>query len=164
MIYADWHDLLPLREVWRREGRRLVFTNGCFDLLHSGHIATLEAARSLGDVLVVAINTDASVQRGKGPERPIIPQAERAEVLAALECVDYVTFFDDATPLALIQDLLPDVLVKGADWGPGEVVGEKEVLAAGGRVERAPITPGYSTTAIIVKARQSPPPATLDQP
>jgi rfaE bifunctional protein nucleotidyltransferase chain/domain len=153
MIHADWHELLAPRQAWRRAGRRLVFTNGCFDLLHPGHIATLEEARSLGDILLVAINTDASVQRGKGPERPIIPQQERAEVLAALECVDHVTFFDDATPLALIAALLPDVLVKGADWGPGEVVGETEVLAAGGRVERAPITPGYSTTAMIERAR-----------
>ncbi|MGN6591446.1 MAG: adenylyltransferase/cytidyltransferase family protein [Terriglobales bacterium] len=154
MIYADWHEILASRLAWRRAGQRLVFTNGCFDLLHPGHIATLEQARSLGDLLLVAINTDASVQRGKGPERPIISQAERAEVLAALECVDHVTFFDEPTPLALIAALLPEVLVKGADWGPGEVVGEAEVLAAGGWVERAPITPGYSTTAMIARARE----------
>ncbi|HET9783369.1 MAG TPA: D-glycero-beta-D-manno-heptose 1-phosphate adenylyltransferase [Terriglobales bacterium] len=145
--------MLTPRAEWRRSGQRLVFTNGCFDLLHPGHIATLEQARSLGDVLLVAINTDASVRRGKGPARPIVSEAERAEVLAALACVDHVTFFDDPTPQALIAELLPDVLVKGADWGPGEVVGEAEVLAAGGRVERAPITPGYSTTAMIARAR-----------
>jgi D-beta-D-heptose 7-phosphate kinase/D-beta-D-heptose 1-phosphate adenosyltransferase len=153
MIYADWRELQTPRAEWRRAGKRLVFTNGCFDLLHPGHIATLERARSLGDILVVGINTDASVRRGKGPERPMVPQAERAEVLAALECVDHVTYFDEPTPLALITGLLPEVLVKGADWGAGAVVGEAEVLAAGGRVERAPITPGCSTTAILARVR-----------
>lgn len=153
MIWPDWRALLPPRAEWRRGGERLVLTNGCFDLLHPGHIATLEQARSLGDILLVAINTDASVRRAKGPERPIVSEAERAEVLQALACVDHVTFFDDPTPLALIAGLLPEVLVKGADWGPGEVVGEREVLAAGGRVERAPLTPGYSTTAMIARAQ-----------
>ncbi len=153
MIYPRWQDFLPERERLRRAGRRLVFTNGCFDLLHPGHLASLEQARHRGDALMVAINTDASVRGNKGPERPIIAERERAEVLDALEFVDYVTFFDDPTPLAVITGVLPDVLVKGADWGAGQVVGEPEVIAAGGRVERIALEPGYSTTAIIARAR-----------
>ncbi len=154
MIFADWRAFLPERAALRRRGQRLVFTNGCFDLLHPGHIQTLEAARAFGDRLLVAINTDAGVRRAKGAGRPVVPQAERAEVLDGLEMVDYVTLFDADTPLELIQAILPDVLVKGADWGPGQVVGEPEVLAAGGRVERIPLAPGFSTTALIAAARQ----------
>ncbi len=154
MIFADWREFLPERAALRRRGERLVFTNGCFDLLHPGHIQTLEAARALGDKLIVAINTDAGVRRAKGPGRPVVPELERAEVLDGLEMVDYVTLFGADTPLELIAALLPDVLVKGADWGPGQVVGEPEVLAAGGRVERIPLAPGFSTTALIAAARQ----------
>ncbi|MGH9466810.1 MAG: adenylyltransferase/cytidyltransferase family protein [Terriglobales bacterium] len=153
MIYRDWHAFVPERAALRRAGRRLVFTNGCYDLLHPGHLRTLAQARALGDALLVAINTDAGVQAAKGPERPIISEMERAEVLDALEMVDYVTLFGDPTPLALITTLLPDVLVKGADWGPGAVVGEPEVLAAGGRVERIPLVSGYSTSSLIARAR-----------
>ncbi|HUX66347.1 MAG TPA: adenylyltransferase/cytidyltransferase family protein [Terriglobales bacterium] len=153
MIATDWRSLLPERERLRREGKRLVFTNGCFDLLHPGHLGLLEAARQLGDALVVAINTDASVRGNKGPGRPILPQAERAEVLDGLESVDYVTLFDEATPLAIIIGLQPDVLVKGADWGAGQVVGEAEVVAAGGRVERIELAPGYSTSGIVAAVR-----------
>lgn len=157
MIYPDWRAFLPQREELRRAGRTLVFTNGCYDLLHPGHLRTLATARSFGDALLVAINTDAGVRAAKGSGRPIIPEQERAEVLDALEFVDFVTLFDDPTPLALISTLLPDVLVKGADWGPGAVVGEPEVLAAGGRVERIPLAPGYSTSALIERARRTAP-------
>jgi D-beta-D-heptose 7-phosphate kinase/D-beta-D-heptose 1-phosphate adenosyltransferase len=145
------------RERLRREGRRVVFTNGCFDLLHPGHVRFLQQAKALGDVLIVAINSDASVRALKGPDRPIIPAHERAEVLAALEAVDYVTIFDDLTPRALIADLRPDVLVKGGDWHPEEIVGRQEVEAAGGRVLSLPYHEGYSTTRLIARIRSLPP-------
>jgi len=140
-------------ERLRREGQRVVFTNGCFDLLHPGHIRFLQQAKALGDVLIVAINSDASVRALKGPGRPIFPERERAEMLAALEVVDYVTIFDDLTPRALIADLLPDVLVKGGDWRPEEIVGRDEVEAAGGRVLSLPYHEGYSTTRLIERIR-----------
>lgn len=139
--------------AWRRRGRRIVFTNGCFDLLHPGHLRTLEQARSLGDALVVAINTDASVRRLKGPSRPLVAEQERAEILAALEAVTWVVLFDDPTPQRLIARLLPDVLVKGADWPLEEVVGRTEVEAAGGQVVSIPLEPGYSTSALISRIR-----------
>lgn len=157
MVFSSWQEFLPERAQLRARGQKLVFTNGCFDLLHPGHLQTLAAASALGDVLLVAVNTDASVRRAKGPDRPLIPQAERAEVLDALESVDFVTFFDDDTPLALIVGLRPDVLVKGADWGEGAVVGEPEVLASGGRVERIALAPGYSTSAILAAIRSGVP-------
>ena len=138
----------------KRNGRRVVFTNGCFDLLHPGHIRCLEQARSLGDALVVAINSDASVRQMKGAPRPILPQDERAELLAALDSVDYVTVFDAPTPRDLIARLVPDVLVKGGDWGPGEIVGREEVEAAGGRVVSIPLAPGYSTSALLERIRK----------
>lgn len=133
----------------RRAGCRIVFTNGCFDILHPGHIRLLEAARNLGDILVLAINTDRSVRQNKGHGRPIIPEAERAEVAAALSAVDYVVLFDDATPREIVSCVKPDVLVKGSDWGADEIVGRKEVEAAGGRVVSLPLEPGYSTSSII---------------
>ena len=139
----------------KRNGRRVVFTNGCFDLLHPGHIRCLEEARSLGDALVVAINSDASVRQIKGANRPINPEDERAELLAALACVDYVTIFDSPTPQALIARVLPGVLVKGGDWGPGEIVGREEVEAAGGCVVSIPLAPGYSTSALLARIRHS---------
>ena len=142
-------DLIMRRREWKRNQKTVVFTNGCFDLLHPGHICLLEQARALGDVLVVAINSDASVRGLKGPGRPLVPQAERAEVLAALEAVDCVTVFDEPTPREIIREVLPDVLIKGGDWGENEIVGRAEVEAAGGRVERIPIVEGYSTTALI---------------
>jgi D-beta-D-heptose 7-phosphate kinase/D-beta-D-heptose 1-phosphate adenosyltransferase len=154
MIVADWRQLTIERGRLRAEGKKLVFTNGCFDLLHPGHIQSLEAARALGDALVVAINTDRSVSANKGAGRPVINQGERAELLDALEAVDYITFFDEPTPRDLIAALVPDVLVKGADWGEGEVVGEREVVAAGGRVVRIPLAAGYSTTNLINRARK----------
>jgi len=141
----------------KRNGRRVVFTNGCFDLLHPGHIRGFERAKALGDVLVIAINSDSSVKFLKGDDRPVYPQEERAEILAALEPVDYVVIFDELTPLELISRVLPDVLVKGGDWGPGEIVGRKEVEAAGGRVVSIPLEPGYSTTALIEKIRAAAP-------
>lgn len=139
----------------KRNGERVVFTNGCFDLLHPGHIRCLEQARALGDVLVVAINSDAGVRRLKGDPRPLVPQEERAEILAALTAVDYVVIFDVPTPREMIFRLRPDTLVKGGDWGPNEIVGREEVEEAGGRVVSVPLEPGYSTTGILEKIRDS---------
>ena len=135
----------------KRNGRRVVFTNGCFDLLHPGHI------RSLGDALIVGLNSDASVKQLKGEGRPVIPEDERAEILAALECVDGVVIFDDLTPQRTIAALLPDILVKGGDWAGDKIVGREEVEAAGGRVVSAPVVPGYSTTEILRKIRDGVP-------
>ncbi|MGA2420407.1 MAG: D-glycero-beta-D-manno-heptose 1-phosphate adenylyltransferase [Candidatus Acidiferrum sp.] len=137
----------------RPAGQRVVFTNGCFDLLHPGHIRTLEEARQLGDALVVGLNSDRGVRELKGPGRPILPERERAEILAALECVDAVVIFDEPTPREIIAALLPDVLVKGGDWAGDQIVGREEVEAAGGRVVSIPVAPGYSTTAILQKIR-----------
>ena len=136
----------------KRQGQRVVFTNGCFDLLHPGHTRYLAEARKLGDALLVAVNSDRSVRALKGPGRPVLPERERAEILAALGCVDYVTIFDDLTPRSVIARMLPQVLVKGADWGPTEVVGREEVEAAGGRVASIPVVPGFSTSALIEAA------------
>ena len=138
----------------KRNGRRIVFTNGCFDLLHPGHIRSLELARGLGDVLIVGLNGDATVRQLKGPVRPVIAERERAETLAALESVDAVVIFDDLTPREVISRLLPDVLVKGGDWAGDQIVGREEVEAAGGRVVSIPVVPGYSTTAILRKIRE----------
>jgi len=133
----------------RRAGARIVFTNGCFDLLHPGHVALLQAARGRGDLLVVGLNDDRSVRALKGPGRPVLGQRERASMLAALECVDYVTVFSERTPLETIRCLEPDVLVKGADWGAREIVGRDEVLARGGRVVRIQMKSRVSTSRII---------------
>ena len=138
----------------KRNGRRIVFTNGCFDLLHPGHIGSLEQARALGDALIVGLNSDASVRQLKGAGRPVLPEPERAEILAALECVDAVVIFDALTPREVIARLLPDVLVKGGDWPGDQIVGREEVEAAGGRVVSIPVVPGYSTTAILRKIRE----------
>ena len=137
----------------KRNGKRVVFTNGCFDLLHPGHIRTLEAARSLGDVLIVGMNGDESVRTLKGPGRPVIPAEERAEILAGLECVDAVLIFDDLTPQKVIASLLPDILVKGGDWPDNQIVGRGEVEAAGGKVVLVDVVPGHSTTDILKKIR-----------
>ena len=136
----------------KRQGKQVVFTNGCFDLLHPGHTRYLAEARKLGDALLVAVNSDRSVRALKGPGRPVLPERERAEILAALASVDYVTIFDDLTPRSVIARLLPQVLVKGADWGPGEIVGREEVEAAGGRVVSIPVVRGFSTSALIQAA------------
>ena len=137
----------------RREGRKIVFTNGVFDLLHPGHVRYLQAARSEGDVLVVGVNSDRSVRANKGPRRPVMPEQERAEILSALECVGAVAIFDEETPAAIIARLQPDVLVKGADWAADAIVGRDTVEARGGRVVRMPIEAGWSTSAIIEKVR-----------
>ena len=137
----------------KRNGKRVVLTNGCFDLLHPGHIQSLEKARSLGDVLIVGLNSDESVRELKGPGRPVIPEDERAEILASLECVDAVFIFDELTPHRVIAALLPDILVKGGDWPGNQIVGREEVEAAGGKVVLVDVVPGYSTTDILKKIR-----------
>ena len=137
----------------RAAGARVVFTNGCFDLVHPGHVRYLAAARALGDVLVVGLNSDASVRRLKGTGRPILRAAERAEVLGGLSAVDHVIVFDDDTPRALIAALGPDVLVKGADWAEDDIVGRDETVARGGRVERIDLVPDVSTSEIIRRIR-----------
>ncbi len=142
-----------VREL-KRQGKRVVFTNGCFDLIHPGHTRYLAAARAFGDVLVVAVNSDRTVRMLKGPGRPVVPEAERMEMLAALRAVDYVTIFDDPTPREVIARMLPQVLVKGADWGPNAIVGREEVEAAGGQVVSMPVAEGFSTSAIIEKVRK----------
>jgi rfaE bifunctional protein nucleotidyltransferase chain/domain len=141
----------------KRNGRRVVFTNGCFDLLHPGHIGSLEQARALGDALIVGLNSDASVRQLKGAGRPVLPERERAEILAGLESVDAVVIFDEPTPREVIARLLPDVLVKGGDWPGDQIVGREEVEAAGGRVVSIPVVPGYSTTEILRKIREGDP-------
>ena len=141
-------ELVASRERWRQQQKTVVFTNGCFDLLHPGHVRLLEAARSRGDVLVVAINSDASVRRLKGQTRPILPQHERAAILASFEAVDAVTVFDEETPCELLERLLPDVLVKGSDWSHW-IAGREIVEAAGGQVCAIPVEPGYSTTDLV---------------
>lgn len=140
--------MIAARSVWKREGRTVVFTNGCYDILHPGHIRLLESARSLGDVLILALNTDASVQRLKGPSRPLLCQQDRADMACALEAVDAVAFFDEDTPRELIAAVLPDVLIKGADWAHF-IAGREEVEAAGGQVLTVPLQPGFSTTNIV---------------
>jgi len=138
----------------RAERRTIVFTNGVFDLLHPGHVRYLRQARALGDLLIVGINSDRSVRANKGPGRPITPEAERAEILAALAVVDYVAVFDEDTPYRLISAVQPDVLVKGADWADDAIVGRDVVEASGGHVVRMPLEQGYSTTALIERARR----------
>jgi D-beta-D-heptose 7-phosphate kinase/D-beta-D-heptose 1-phosphate adenosyltransferase len=144
-----------LRRYGRPRGERLVFTNGVFDLLHAGHLASLEAARALGERLVVGVNSDASTRRVKGPARPYQPEADRARLVAGLRCVDAVTLFDEDTPEALIEALLPDVLVKGADYEGREVAGADAVRAAGGEVQLVEMADGRSTTEIAARIRES---------
>ena len=139
----------------RAAGRRIVFTNGVFDILHPGHLRYLQAARGHGDLLIVGLNSDASVRRNKGPSRPVNPEGERAEVLAALACVDAVSIFDDDTPADIIRRVQPDILVKGADWPADQIVGRDTVEARGGRVILEPVEQGYSTTALIERARSA---------
>lgn len=139
---------------WRAEGKTIVFTNGVFDLLHPGHVRYLQQARALGDALIVGINSDRSVRAIKGPDRPITPEDERAEILSALACVDAVVVFDEETPHAIISALQPDILVKGADWAADAIVGRDVVEARGGRVVRIAVEEGHSTTAIIRKIRR----------
>jgi D-glycero-beta-D-manno-heptose 1-phosphate adenylyltransferase len=143
----------------RAAGKSIVFTNGVFDLLHPGHVRYLQHARRLGDALVVAVNSDRSVRAVKGPDRPITPEAERAEILAALASVDAVVIFDEDTPYEVIAALQPDVLVKGADWADDAIVGREVVEARGGRVVRVAVEEGYSTRSIVGRIRQYNPPA-----
>lgn len=143
------HELRLRVAELRRQGIRLVFTNGCFDLLHPGHVRYLEAARQLGDQLIVALNSDRSVRGLKGPTRPVLSEMERAEIIAGLGCVDWVTTFDEDTPLAIITELLPDVLVKGGDWTPDRIVGRDVVEGRGGQVKSISFEAGFSTTSVI---------------
>lgn len=147
-------DLLPERERWRRDRCQVVFTNGCFDLLHPGHVMLLERARAEGDRLLVGLNSDRSVREIKGPGRPVVPESERAEVLLGLESVDRVLVYDDPTPAELIAALVPDVLVKGADWALDAIVGRDVVEGAGGRVVRVDILAGRSTSALLRRIRR----------
>ncbi|MCS7025245.1 MAG: adenylyltransferase/cytidyltransferase family protein [Bryobacteraceae bacterium] len=140
--------LIAARAEWKAQGKKVVFTNGCYDVLHPGHIRLLERAKSLGDVLILALNTDSSVRRLKGPKRPFLNEQQRAELASHLEAVDAITLFDEDTPRELIAAVLPDVLVKGADWAHF-IAGREEVEAAGGVVMALPLEPGYSTTNIV---------------
>jgi rfaE bifunctional protein nucleotidyltransferase chain/domain len=142
-------EIVEIRAELRRRKKKLVFTNGCFDILHVGHVRILNQARNSGDVLVVGINSDSSVRKIKGNLRPVIPEEERGEVLAALASVDYVFIFADPTPQRIIDAIVPDVLVKGADWGVSDIIGHDTVLNAGGTVQNLPLVEGVSTTAII---------------
>jgi D-beta-D-heptose 7-phosphate kinase/D-beta-D-heptose 1-phosphate adenosyltransferase len=146
---AEWSARL------RKDGKRVVFTNGVFDIVHPGHVRYLRDARALGDVLIVAVNSDRSVRANKGSDRPINPERERAEVLAALEFVDAVVVFDEETPHEIVSRILPNVLVKGADWGENHIVGRDVVEMHGGRVVRMELAPGFSTTGIIEKIKNS---------
>jgi len=148
-------DLMSIRKLLKREGKKVVFTNGVFDILHRGHVEYLAKAKSLGDVLLVGMNTDASVRRLKGPRRPVVSQDDRAFVLAALRVVDYVCLFDEDTPYNLIKVVVPDVLVKGSDWAIGDIVGKDVVEAAGGNVQTIDYVPNRSTTIIIQKITHS---------
>jgi rfaE bifunctional protein nucleotidyltransferase chain/domain len=147
------HDAILKFGRAHRGSQRVIFTNGCFDLLHPGHVQTLEAARALGDALIVGMNSDTSVRELKGDGRPVVREQERAEILSALECVDAVVIFNDVTPRETIAALLPDVLVKGGDWADDQIIGREEVETAGGRVVSVPVVPTYSTSAILQNIR-----------
>jgi rfaE bifunctional protein nucleotidyltransferase chain/domain len=148
-----WEQVDAAVTAARADRRRIVFTNGVFDLLHPGHVRYLQYARTLGDMLVVGLNADASVRRNKGPGRPITPESERAEVLAALECVDAVVIFGEDTPAEIVRLVQPDILVKGADWPADQIVGRDTVEARGGRVVLVPVEQGHSTSAIVERIR-----------
>lgn len=147
-------ELVTIIQDLRRQGKVVVLTNGCFDLLHHGHVRYLDQAKTLGDVLIVAVNSDTSVRTLKGPGRPVVPQGERVEVLAALASVDYVTIFDALTPEGVIQALTPDVLVKGGDWGADQIVGRQIVEGLGGKVLSLPYVEGASTSRLLRKIRE----------
>lgn len=146
-----WEELKKEVQRSRTEGKKIAFTNGCFDILHVGHIRYLKKAKNFGDILIIGLNTDRSIKLIKGEKRPIVPEKERAEVLAALEFVDYIVLFDEPDPLRLIEALTPDVLVKGADWAKGKIVGKETVKNAGGRVVRVPLVDRASSTGMIEK-------------
>lgn len=151
------YQLQQAREELRAASKTVVFTNGCFDLLHPGHVRYLQEARTLGDALIVALNSDRAVRELKGATRPILKEDERAEVMAALECVDYVVIFDDVSPQQTIAILLPDILVKGGDWGVEQIIGAAEVIAAGGAVKSLNFVPGVSTSEIIERIQRNRP-------
>lgn len=154
-VVSREHLLSKLAEK-RAQGKRIVFTNGCFDLMHIGHTRYLQAARALGDILVVGVNSDASVRTlDKASDRPIVPEAQRAEMLAALGCVDFVIMFDESDPLQLITDVQPDILVKGGDWAIDRIVGREIVEARGGVVKTIPLVPGLSTTGLLQRIRST---------
>ena len=154
MSVLDAAQLERYARAQRAGGKRIAFTNGVFDILHPGHVRYLQAARAHGDLLIVGVNSDASVRRNKGPDRPINPQDERAELLSALACVDAVSIFDEDTPADIIRRVQPDILVKGADWPADQIVGRDTVEARGGRVVLEPVEQGYSTSTIIEKIRR----------
>lgn len=149
MIIENWNELKDIRAKLKAEGKRVVFTNGCFDIIHAGHVDYLNKAKECGDVLVAALNSDSSVRRIKGDKRPIITQSERAFIVSNLKAVDYVTFFNEDTPKEIINELIPDVLVKGADWDEDKIVGADVVKANGGKVERIDFVTNQSTSNII---------------
>ena len=152
-IVCGFEKLAGIAGSWKKAGLKVVFTNGCFDLLHAGHVRYLEAARLLGDRLAVGLNSDRSVKGLKGDGRPLTPELERAELLASLECVDTVTIFDQPTPISLITGIRPDILVKGGDWPLDSIVGRPEVLSWGGRVLTIPAISGRSTSGMIARIR-----------
>lgn len=154
-VFTDLSKAVEQVEKWKSEGKKIVFTNGCFDLIHIGHVLYLEEAKSLGDVLIVAANSDASVSVLKGPHRPIKDQYNRTHILAALESVDMVLTFEDETPYNLISQIIPHILVKGGDWTPDKIVGSDIVLAHGGTTRSLQFIDGYSTTALEKKIRDS---------
>lgn len=147
--------LMQIRQSLKGQGRTVVFTNGCFDLIHSGHVHLFREAKRIGDILIIAVNDDASVKKNKGPSRPIFPLAERLEILEAIGFIDYLVPFSEETPQKTISALVPDVLVKGGDWKPDEVVGRREVEEAGGRVVLVPYLEGQSTSQILLKILHS---------
>lgn len=152
---TNWNEAKFRIDTWKSEGKKVVFTNGCFDLMHLGHVDYLEKARNLGDKLVIGLNSDDSVSRFKGPERPLQDQNSRARVLAAMQFVDLVVFFNEDTPLALISELVPDILVKGSDYLTENIVGADVVKKAGGVVKTIDFVPGYSTTRIVEKIKRT---------
>ncbi len=155
-VFTDFESFRSLLKTWRREGNRIVFTNGCFDLLHRGHVEYLARAASRGDCLVIGLNSDRSVTRLKGTSRPLTDQYSRALMLAALQFVSAVVIFEEETPLLLIEAILPEFLIKGNDYAPGEIAGNEAVAANGGKVETIDLVPGFSTTLLIEKIRNLP--------
>ena len=145
------NSFLEMVSRWKQAGSKIVFTNGCFDILHPGHVDLLEKAKNLGDKLVIGLNTDQSVSRIKGDLRPINDENFRSQMMASLECVDLITLFDEDTPISLINKIQPDILVKGSDYEIEEIVGSKEVISYGGKVKTISLLPGYSTTSLIDK-------------
>jgi rfaE bifunctional protein nucleotidyltransferase chain/domain len=152
-VLASRDEAAAWAEAQRRAGHRVVFSNGVFDLLHPGHVRYLQAARAQGDALIIAVNSDRSVRGNKGPTRPIFPEAERAEIVASLACVDAVVIFDAPTPADIIRAIQPDVLVKGADWAADAIVGRDTVEARGGKVVRVPVEEGWSTTRLVERMK-----------